>query len=113
MSGADRVANAQLMTSLDQEPHRLLSRSGHRTPCIAPSSRRVADIGMPFAVTLLYPNMSPLWPETLSEQRERDAGPIALPAQMLDYLGITEASAKPSDEMHSSVLQTDFYNTNS
>src|SRR3954447_12475761 len=28
---------------------------------------------------------------------------------MLDYLDIAKASAKPSDEMHSSVLQMDFY----
>jgi hypothetical protein len=28
---------------------------------------------------------------------------------MLDYLGISKASAKPSDEMHSPVLEADFY----
>jgi hypothetical protein len=49
--------------------------SDHRTACIAPSMRRVADAAFSFA-TLVYPIMSPLSPEPFSEQRERDAGPI-------------------------------------
>src|ERR1700726_2465884 len=77
---------------------------------MAASIRRVADAACSFA-TLVYPIISPLWPEALSEQRDRGAGPIPFrpKCSTIDYLGIANASAKPSDEMHSSVLETDFH----
>src|SRR5450755_3225147 len=49
--------------------------SDHRPPSMAASIRRVADAACSFA-TLVYPIISPLWPEALSEQRDRGAGPI-------------------------------------